>query len=144
MSSLICNTLGNRVFNDYIYDPNWVVPSGAGGALAAILDANEASAKVKLALHTANPGVGAEPSYEATGEGYERQVVGWSNSTTKQIGNVDKITFDDMPACTITHIAVWSVEAVPECLMTLELDDPLVVGLSDAVVIPSNNLLFNL
>jgi hypothetical protein len=144
MSSIICNTLGNRVFNEFIFDPSWQIPSGTAIQQAAIIDANEATAKVKLALHTANPGSTADPSFEVTGEGYERQVVGWSSSSSKLIGNIDKITFEDMPECTVTHIAVWSVETESQCLMTLELDDPLVVGLSDAVVIPPNNLVFSL
>lgn len=144
MSSVICNSLGNNILSDYIFDPDWEQPTGSPGAIETIIERNESRAKVKLALHTADPTVSGSRSHEVNGEGYSRQVVAWSNPGSKTIGNAEAISFQDLPICTVTHLAVWTNEVSDVCLMTLQLPTPLVVGLSDAINIPANNLVFSL
>ena len=149
MSGVICNFMGNSILEDYIYDPEWidyatVIPRPTNAEITAIQASNAATAKVKLALHTQDPTVTGSDSYEVGGEGYARQAVGWSTPASRTTGNVEEVNFEDLPECTVTHIAVWTNTVPSQCLMTLELPTPLSVNQSDAINIPAHNLAFSL
>jgi hypothetical protein len=60
-----------------------------------------------LSLHTGIPGeTGAN---EASGGSYARKSISWNAANSKQsTGPVTQIQFDGMPACTVTHFALWS------------------------------------
>ena len=71
----------------------------------AVLDAQFQS--VFVSLHTGNPGTtGAN---EVTGGGYARQAENFGAASGGQLVNASDLSFDDMPACTVTYFGLWSL-----------------------------------
>ncbi len=64
--------------------------------------------KIYVSLHTGNPGENG--ANEVTGGGYKRQLATFSAPSNKQTSNPSDIEFNNMPACTITHIGLWDSE----------------------------------
>ena len=124
MSSLITNYTGNYVWNQLIY--------------------SSAGTKVKVALHTDNPGVLGSSANEVSGGSYERQLTTWSVPSSKTIANTREIVFDDMPDCTVFHIALWTNDVSPQCVAVIELASPISVDDGKSLKIPANNLAFSL
>ena len=58
-----------------------------------------------VSLHTADPGeTGAN---EIANGGYERQTVTYDAPSAKTALNPARVEWDDMPACTVTHVGLW-------------------------------------
>lgn len=64
--------------------------------------------QIYVSLHTGDPG--EDGTNEVTGGGYKRQLVTFSTPSNKQTSNPSDIEFDNMPACTITHMGLWDAE----------------------------------
>lgn len=63
---------------------------------------------LRVSLHTAS--LGEDGANEVTGGGYERQAVTYSAPVTKTASNPSRVEWDDMPACTVTHVGLWDTE----------------------------------
>lgn len=62
-------------------------------------------AVLKVSLHTDDPGeTGAN---EIANGGYERQTVTYDAPSAKTALNPARVEWDDMPACTVTHVGLW-------------------------------------
>lgn len=112
MSSLLTNYSGNYLWTQLVY-----------------ATANE-TPKVKVALHTDNPTVNGSYAHEVSGGSYEREIAYWSVPSNKGIANVSAIQFDDLPSCTVSHIAIWTneeISAPSKCIAVVQLTTPVVV-----------------
>lgn len=77
-----------------------------------------------LSLHTDNPNEGG--ANELTGGSYVRQAITFSAATTDGTTNVTTaaasvgggIDFTDLPAATVSHLAIWDDETGGNCLWT--------------------------
>jgi hypothetical protein len=82
----------------------------ANSVLNAILRATAYTgpATVYVSLHTADPGLtGANEVANAGGSAYARQAVAFSAAAGESTASTGVIDFTNMPASTITHIALW-------------------------------------
>lgn len=122
MADLITNHAGNLFLTTVVYGKGWV------------------------ACHVADPTVTGNIATEVSGAGndYERIKPTWSVPASKTIGNVTKLDFENMPDCTVTHLAVWTAQAGGFCIMTLELPSPIVLEAGDDLEIPAYDLAFSL
>ena len=60
-----------------------------------------------MSLHTADPGeTGAN---EVAGGSYARQSIAFAAAAAKHADNSGIISFAGMPACTVTHIGLWTL-----------------------------------
>ena len=60
-----------------------------------------------VSLHTADPGnTGAS---ECTGGSYARQSATFGTISGKAVSNSGALEFTGMPACTVTHVGIWSL-----------------------------------
>ena len=66
---------------------------------------------VKVSLHTADPG--ATGADEVVGGDYERKTPTLDAPASKVIDNTVAVEWENMPACTVTHLGIWDTEAVP-------------------------------
>lgn len=69
-----------------------------------ILD-NKASGCV-LALHTGDPGTTTGAANEVVGGSYARKPVTFGAAANKASSNTAEVSFDGMPAATVTHVSV--------------------------------------
>lgn len=73
-------------------------------------------ATLYASLHTADPGeTGAN---EVTGGSYARQTITLSAASSGTTSNSGAISFTGMPACTVTHAALWDASTAGNCLWT--------------------------
>ena len=72
---------------------------------------------VYISLHTGNPGDGG--TNEVTNDGldpnstygrYETAPADWNAADQKRADNVEVFEFEDMPACTVSHVGLWDAE----------------------------------
>jgi len=86
---------------------------------------------VYMSLHTADPGeTGAS---ECTGGSYARQAVAWDSASSGASANTDVESFTGMPACTVTHIALWDAPTSGNCLWSGALTASKTVNAGDTV-----------
>jgi len=78
---------------------NWA----ANAALGVILPKN-----AFLALHQSDPTPAANTGSEVGGGGYERQPIGFADSGNRSRVSISAQVFPGMPACVVTHLAVWT------------------------------------
>lgn len=66
-----------------------------------------------ISLHTANPGIGPENTAEVVpgGNAYVRKLAAFTAPAAGSTSNSAEIVWENMPAVTITHIAVWDALA---------------------------------
>src|SRR5262249_6521721 len=85
-----------------------------------------------LALHTDDPTVTGDPATEVAGAGYQRQAAtgAWSAPGSKTIATTKAFTWVGMPACTVTHIAVWDALSGGHLLATIALSPAIAVSAS--------------
>ena len=82
-----------------------------------------------VSLHTADPGeTGAN---EVTGGSYARVQAGFDAAASGATSNTGAIAFTGMPACTVTHVAIWDAGAAGNCLWSGALDASKVVNAGD-------------
>lgn len=60
-----------------------------------------------LALHTADPTEAALATTEVSGGGYTRQLVRFGSPSSNLITVTSDVTFSNLPACTVNHLALW-------------------------------------
>lgn len=60
-----------------------------------------------LGLHIYNPAPLGDPSSELMGAGYKRRPIYFSRPAGRATVNTNPIVFPLLPACTISHLAVW-------------------------------------
>lgn len=63
-------------------------------------------AALYVSLHTADPT--DTGSNEVTGGSYARQTVAFDSAASGHTQNTGAVNFTNMPACTVTHFAIWS------------------------------------
>lgn len=67
-----------------------------------------------VSLHTGDPGeTGAN---EVAGGSYARQAVTWGAVSGGAMSNSAALDFTSMPACTVTHAALWDDVSAGNCL----------------------------
>jgi hypothetical protein len=122
MADVICNYAAELFLATYVQGKGWV------------------------ACHVSDPGVAGNIATEVSGAGndYERIKPTWSAPASKTIGNTTKLDFENMPDCTVTHLAVWTAQAGGYCIMTLELPSPIALDAGDDLEIPAYDLAFSL
>lgn len=67
----------------------------------------------QLSLHTADPTDAG--LFEVAGGSYARQAGVWGAPSNGVVTLSSSVDFNGMPACTVTHFGVWSVEGVFVC-----------------------------
>lgn len=114
MASVLTNYLGNLVLKRYLVDtPCW------------------------LALFTADPTVLSSLVNEVAGGDYIRQRYYGTAPGSKTSGNTLQLVFDNMPACTVTHLALASAQFAGSLLViSPRLAPVIVVGASTRLVVP--------
>ena len=81
--------IGNKIINKVLRNTDFVHPT-----------------QLYASLHTSAPGeTGAN---EVSGGGYVRKAVSFVAPTNKTSESNADLEFTNMPACTVTHIGVWS------------------------------------
>jgi hypothetical protein len=133
MSSVMCNYLGNEVLTDY-------VKNGGGDGKGAWVG------MFTNALTTAG-----DLASEVTGGDYERSrpltsagATGWSSPGSKTIGNAYGFHFTNLPDCTVIYLALITLAAGGDMMLTLELPVPKVFENGDDFFIDANALVFTL
>ncbi|MFX4261032.1 phage tail fiber protein [Pelotomaculum propionicicum] len=63
-----------------------------------------------ISLHTADSGDNG--ANEVTGGSYARQAITFNAANSKHADNPSQIEFAGMPACTITHVGLWSASTL--------------------------------
>jgi hypothetical protein len=97
---------------------------------------------VYVSLHTADPGeTGAN---ELTGGGYSRKPVTFNAPSGGSMTNSADIDFPNMPAATITHVALWDAASAGNCLWTGALTAPKTTNAGDTFRIPAGQLTVSL
>lgn len=93
---------------------------------------------IYCSLHTADPAeTGAN---ECTGGSYARQSVTFSAASGGASSNSGALNFTGMPACTVTHVALWSLVSGGNCLMEGALTSSKAVGAGDTFQIAIGDL----
>jgi hypothetical protein len=93
---------------------------------------------VYVSLHTADPGeTGAN---ELTGGGYSRKAVTFNAPSGGSMTNSADIDFPNMPAATITHVALWDAASAGNCLWTGALTTAKTTNAGDTFRIPAGQL----
>jgi hypothetical protein len=93
---------------------------------------------VYVSLHTADPGeTGAN---ELTGGGYSRKAVTFNAPSGGSMTNSADIDFPNMPAATITHVALWDAASAGNCLWTGALTTSKTTNAGDTFRIPAGQL----
>lgn len=64
---------------------------------------------VFISLHTGDPGT--DGSNEVTGGSYVRQAENFGAASSGALTNASNLTFEDMPACTVTYFGIWTAES---------------------------------
>lgn len=89
-------------------------------------------------LHSANPGeTGAS---EITGGSYARQLTTFIVAAGGATENDAAITYTNMPAVTISHVAIWDAATLGNCLWTGALTTPKTLNAGDTFQIPIGDL----
>lgn len=73
------------------------------------------TAPIMVSLHTGDPGEDGTAN-EVVGGSYARQNATFDAPTDGATSNSATIRFDDMPAVTVTHVAIWDSSGTPQCL----------------------------
>lgn len=60
-----------------------------------------------VSLHTASPGDAASVAAEVAGGGYQRALTQFNTSINGSTSNSNTLAYPNMPAVTVSHIAVW-------------------------------------
>lgn len=93
-----------------------------------------------LALHTSDPTVLGNLSTEVVGGSYVRQhVTLWTSPSSKTTANNELVVFDNLPACTVTYMSLWTAVTAGNMLWALQLGSPIVVVSSARIPIPVND-----
>jgi hypothetical protein len=80
-----------------------------------------------LALFTADPGVLGSLADEVAGGDYERQLLPLTAAGSKTTGNSGVIIFDNLPACTVTYMAIADLQFAGHLLLITQTASPLVI-----------------
>lgn len=110
---------------------------GPAGAFAA-------PAQVFVSLHTASPGETGSPSNEVSGGSYARQTASFNTAASGSTSNSANIAFSNMPAVTVTHVAIYDALTTGNLLFYGALTVSRVVAAGDTFVINSGQLTITL
>lgn len=69
-----------------------------------------------VSLHTADPG--ETGTSEVAGGSYARQSAAFDAAASGATSNSGVLNFTGMPACTVTHVAIWDASSAGNCLWT--------------------------
>lgn len=92
-----------------------------------------------VALHSSNPTNTGLSTTEIVGGSYIRQLTTWTIPTIRTIINNSAITFNNLPACTVSYLALWDASTGGNCLYSLAIT-PIVVTAGGTLVIPTSDL----
>lgn len=96
---------------------------------------------VYLALHTANPGDAG--SSEVTGGSYARAALSLAAAASRSMSNNALVDFVSMPACTVTHVSLWSAASGGTLLWySLSIGASIVCAAGDTCRMPISALTF--
>lgn len=93
-----------------------------------------------LAAHKSSPGVNPTSATEVAGAGYERLSVKITAPGSRNAVCSSAADFLELPACTITHLAVWDSISSGHMLFAVELDDPVVIAANGGLHVSANDL----
>lgn len=91
-----------------------------------------------VSLHTADPGDSC--TNEVTGGSYARQSATFSAAASSTTSTTADLTYADMPAVTVTHVAVWSLASGGTCKMRGALTASQAVDAGQTFEIPTGDL----
>ena len=93
---------------------------------------------VYVSLHSADPGeTGAN---EISGGGYARQQVTFNAPSGGSMTNSNLLRWNNMPAVTVTHVALWDAPTAGNCLWTGALTTSVTVSAGASFEIAPGNL----
>jgi len=93
---------------------------------------------VYVSLHSADPGeTGAN---EISGGGYARQQVTFNAPSGGSMTNSNLLRWNNMPAVTVTHVALWDAPTAGNCLWTGALTASVTVSAGASFEIAPGNL----
>jgi len=93
---------------------------------------------VYVSLHSADPGeTGAN---EISGGGYARKQVTFNAPSGGAMSNSNLLRWDNMPAVTVTHVALWDAPTAGNCLWTGALTASVTVSAGASFEIAPGNL----
>jgi hypothetical protein len=93
---------------------------------------------VYVSLHSADPGeTGAN---EISGGGYARKQVTFNAPSGGSMTNSNLLRWDNMPAVTVTHVALWDAPTAGNCLWTGALTASVTVSAGASFEIGPGNL----
>lgn len=121
-----------------------VTTSLANAWLNTLRNVSAVYSAVYLSLHTADPGeTGAN---EVSGGSYTRQQIPLANAASnKTLSSSADVTFNNMPAVTVTHVGVWTGTGSGATLLwTGALTQSRTLQSGDALVFPAGNIQFQI
>lgn len=95
-------------------------------------------ATVYLSLHSADPG--ETGTSEISGGGYARQAISWNAPSAGSMTNSADINFTNMPAVTVTHVAIWDASTAGNVLWSGALTAAKTTNAGDTFRIAAGNL----
>jgi hypothetical protein len=96
--------------------------------------------QVFVSLHTASPGDTGVPANEVAGGGYTRQPGNFAAAVAGATTNTGNIAFTNMPAVTVTHVAIYDALTAGNLLFHGALTAPQVVNAGDTFVFNAGDL----
>jgi hypothetical protein len=89
------------------------------------------TAPIKISLHTADPG--ATGANEVTGGSYARLSAGYNAASGGVCALAATLSFNGMPAVTVTHIGLWDSTGTPKFLQGAALAASKTLGAGDTL-----------
>lgn len=89
-----------------------------------------------LACHSSDPTAAGLFATEVAGAGYDRQKITFSVPSGKGCASTRAVLFDSMPACVVSHLAVWDALSRGNLIVSLELAPPISVAESGSLIVP--------
>jgi hypothetical protein len=112
----------------------------ANAALAALLNVSG----LYLALHTSDPSVASDPTTtEVAGGNYSRQPLTFAVPSSRSTKSTNGQRFV-MPACTVTHMAVWNAASAGQFLFSTALSPALVAVDHSTFVVTAGDMAVSL
>lgn len=114
---------------------NWA----ANTAISAVLAGN-----CYLACHLSDPGSLGDTTTEVAGGGYIRQKITFHPASGRTAVSSNAQTFPGMPACTVTHLAVWTAVSGGHLVFSKALSPAIAVSTSGQLLAAAGDVAISL
>lgn len=120
--------------------PSVMSNAAANAALLALLKGIK-----YLAAFTADPTVNPVLANEVAGAGYQRQQIVFTPPGNRSCASMKKgQTFAGMPACTVTHLAVFGSASGDDMIFSVQLATPIAVPESGQLIVAVGDIAVSL